>query len=149
MYRIQFNCSCYGILCITVGNSARPFDCFSGRKRSSTCRTHTSYPNRTTILDHVHRFLTCSCVVWSARYVYFGHHTAVHKCDTRYLCDISEWSNDVPLLMLHCSGVLHAAGDSLQFTYTEVAWCSIFTLRHDTPAGLGRPVCRLSCWQLH
>jgi len=60
-----------------------------------------------------------------------------------YLWDISEWSIDIPLLMLHCCGVLDAAGDSLQFTYTEVAWCSIFTFCHDPPAGLGRPLCRL------
>jgi len=121
---LKFNCSCYGILCIPVGNSTRPFDCFRRRKRSSTCPTHTSYPNRTTILDHVHWFLTRSCIVWIARYVYIGQYTSLRKCDTRYLWHISEWSSDTPLLMLHCCGVLHAAGDSLQFTYTEVAWCS-------------------------
>lgn len=149
IHRIHFNCNSYGILCVPVGNSARPFDCFSGRKRSSTCPTHTSCPNLTTILDHVHGFLTRSCIMWSARYVYIGQYAALRKCDTVYLWDTSEWSSDIPLLMLHCCRVLHAVGDSLQFTYTEVAWCSIFTLCRDPPAGLGRPVCRLSCWQQH
>ena len=51
--------------------------------------------------------------------------------------------------MLCCRRVLRASGDSLQFTYTEVDWCSIFTLHLDPSAGLSRPVCRLSCWQQH